>query len=161
MNRFNYGFCPHHPSRAKTILNRHLLYAPLFERRHSREFRICQGRINMGTIPTRLETILITCYITLNVGFCALAINWSQTLNRILQGLIGTSGTLAIINMVPLVITAGRNNPLIPILKLSFDKFNLVHRWLGRIVVFEAVIHTVAVLIHVGISSENYAYYHF
>jgi hypothetical protein len=142
------------PSRAKTWLNRHLLYAPLFERRHNREFRICRGHVNMGTIPTRLETLLITGYVALNVLFCAVVIDWTQPISQSLHSLIGTTGTLAIVNLVPLVITAGRNNPLISVLKVSYDTFNLFHRWLGRIVVAEAVAHTVAVLFRVGIWSK-------
>lgn len=39
---------------------------------------------------------------------------------------------------------AARNNPLINWLNLSFDSFNLLHRWFGRIVVLEAVVHTVS-----------------
>jgi hypothetical protein len=39
---------------------------------------------------------------------------------------------------------AGRNNLLIKWLNLSFDTFNLLHRWFGRIVVLEAVAHTAA-----------------
>lgn len=39
---------------------------------------------------------------------------------------------------------ATRNNPLINWLNLSFDTFNLLHRWFGRIVVLQAVAHGVA-----------------
>jgi hypothetical protein len=39
---------------------------------------------------------------------------------------------------------AARNNPLINWLNLSFDSFNLLHRWFGRIVVLEALAHTFA-----------------
>ncbi|KAI1417440.1 ferric reductase NAD binding domain-containing protein [Hypoxylon sp. FL1857] len=46
--------------------------------------------------------------------------------------------------MVPLIILAGRNNPLISLLRVSFDTYNLLHRWMGRMVVIEAVIHTIA-----------------
>ena len=46
--------------------------------------------------------------------------------------------------MIPLFILAGRNNPLIWLLNISFDTFNLFHRWLGRLVVIEALIHTIA-----------------
>uniref|UniRef100_A0A093VKD7 ferric-chelate reductase (NADPH) n=1 Tax=Talaromyces marneffei PM1 TaxID=1077442 RepID=A0A093VKD7_TALMA len=142
----------HRPNRPKAWLNRHLLYAPLFERRHNREFRICRGHINMGNIPTRLETLLIICYIALNVLICVAVVDWSQSISQSLRCLIGTTGTLAIVNLVPLVITAGRNNPLILVLRVPFDAFNLVHRWLGRIVVAEAVAHTMAVLVRVGMS---------
>jgi hypothetical protein len=36
---------------------------------------------------------------------------------------------------------AARNNPLINWLNLSFDTFNLLHRWTGRIVVLETLAH--------------------
>lgn len=39
---------------------------------------------------------------------------------------------------------AARNNPLINWLNLSFDTFNLLHRWTGRIVVLEALTHAIA-----------------
>src|SRR5690606_7404093 len=59
----------------------------------------------------------------------------------------GRSGTLALVNMVPLIILAGRNNPLIPLLQVSFDTYNLLHRWMGRVVVIDSVIHTIALAI--------------
>ena len=40
---------------------------------------------------------------------------------------------------------AARNNPLINWLNLSFDSFNLLHRWFGRIVVLEASVHAISV----------------
>ena len=39
---------------------------------------------------------------------------------------------------------AGRNNILISWIGLSFDTFNLLHRWFGRIVILEAIAHTLA-----------------
>ena len=45
---------------------------------------------------------------------------------------------------IPLFLLAGRNNPLIPLLGISFDTYNLMHRWFGRIVILEAVAHTIA-----------------
>lgn len=49
---------------------------------------------------------------------------------------------------------AGRNNPLIRWLGISFDTFNLLHRWFGRIVVLEAVCHTLAFLAVSASSSD-------
>ena len=54
------------------------------------------------------------------------------------------TGTMAVVNMIPLVVMAGRNNPLIPSLNLSYDTFNLIHRWFGRIVAAEAVCHAIS-----------------
>ncbi|KAL8946883.1 MAG: hypothetical protein Q9183_007849, partial [Haloplaca sp. 2 TL-2023] len=46
--------------------------------------------------------------------------------------------------MMPLIIFAGRNNTLIPLLRVSFDTFNIFHRWIGRLVAVEALAHTFA-----------------
>ena len=56
----------------------------------------------------------------------------------------GRTGNLAVVNMIPLFLVAGRNNPLIWILGISFDTWNLVHRWLGRAVVLQSIAHVVA-----------------
>lgn len=45
---------------------------------------------------------------------------------------------------IPLFLFAGRNNPLIPLLGISFDTYNLLHRWFGRIAILEAIAHTIA-----------------
>lgn len=47
---------------------------------------------------------------------------------------------------------AARNNPLIVMMGLSFDSFNLLHRWFGRIVVIEALVHT---LTHLASSAKD------
>ncbi|KAM4066449.1 ferric reductase like transmembrane component domain-containing protein [Hirsutella rhossiliensis] len=125
-------------------LKKHLLYAPLWKKRHNSPFRL-----GLGTLPSRLFIILIVLYLASNVA-SMLDLKLSNP-NRyaVLAELRGRSGTLAVANMVPLVILAGRNNPLIPILKISFDTFNLLHRWLGRIVVAQVLIHTMCWIIPV------------
>jgi hypothetical protein len=47
-----------------------------------------------------------------------------------------------------MVLLAGRNNPLIPLLNVSFDSFNMMHRWLGRLAVIEAIAHTLCYTIN-------------
>jgi predicted ferric reductase len=66
----------------------------------------------------------------------------------ILSQLITRTGFLAIMNMLPLFLLAGRNNPLIRLTGITFDTYNLIHRWLGRIVVVEAIIHGVAWMVN-------------
>ncbi|KAN0070070.1 hypothetical protein V8E54_011651 [Elaphomyces granulatus] len=46
---------------------------------------------------------------------------------------------MATINLMPLVILTGRNNPLIPLLGVLFDSWNFFHRSLARIVVVPKV----------------------
>ena len=124
-------------------VKKYLLYAPLWKKRHNREIKLSSA-INMGTIPSRFHTVLLTAYMLSNFAYCAF-LNYSE-LNKyaVVAELRGRTGMLAIVNMLPLVILAGRNNPLIPLLQISFDTYNLIHRWMGRIVVLEAVIHTTA-----------------
>jgi hypothetical protein len=138
----------------KARLNSHLVYAPLSGKRHNREFRIFRRGIHIGTIPSRIQTIFIFSYVALNVVFCVITVDWSKGLSTSMHKLRDKTGTLAVVNLIPLVVTAGRNNPLIPLLRISFDTFNLVHRWLGRTVVIEAIAHTVAVLVGVALRSK-------
>lgn len=124
-------------------LKKHFLYAPLLKKRHNREMQLSTA-INVGTLPSRFHTVLLLLYLLSNVAYCCL-LNYRQN-NRaaILAELRGRSGVLAVVNMIPLFILAGRNNPLVPMLRVSFDTYNLLHRWAGRVVVVESIIHTAA-----------------
>lgn len=56
----------------------------------------------------------------------------------------GRTGQLAALNLIPTVLFALRNNPFIPVLGVSYEIFNLLHRWAARIVVLESVLHSLA-----------------
>ncbi|KAL1963552.1 hypothetical protein VTN77DRAFT_7997 [Rasamsonia byssochlamydoides] len=136
-------------------IKKHLIYAPLGKKRHNREIQLSIAT-NMGTVPSRFHTILIGLYIVSQIAYCGLldyAVNEKPAL---IAELRGRTGTLAVLNMVPLFILAGRNNPLISLLHVSFDTYNLFHRWLGRIVVVEAITHTVAWSIN-AVDEQNLA----
>lgn len=127
-------------------LKKNLIYAPFWRKRHNREIRLSNA-ISIGTLPSRLHSILLFIYLASNFIYM-FVLNWQNT-NKysFCAELRGRSGTLSAVNMVPLIVLAGRNNPLIGMLKVSFDTYNLFHRWVGRMVVLEAVIHTIAWLI--------------
>ena len=124
-------------------VKKHILYAPLGKKRHNREIRLSSA-MNVGTIPSRFHFILLALYVLSNVTYCA-ALNYTQ-LDKysVVAELRGRSGVLAVVNMIALVILAGRNNPLISLLQISFDTYNLFHRWMGRIIVLESLTHTFA-----------------
>lgn len=124
-------------------LKKHLLYAPLGRKRHNREIQLSSA-INIGTLPSRFQTILIILYVASQFVYCVFLDYNANVKAALVAELRGRSGTLAVLNMVLLFLLAGRNNPLIPILRLSFDTYNLLHRWLGRLVVLESVVHTTA-----------------
>ncbi|OJI96940.1 hypothetical protein ASPVEDRAFT_78687 [Aspergillus versicolor CBS 583.65] len=124
-------------------LKKHVLYSPLGSKRHNRELQLSSA-LNVGTLPTRFQTVLIVLYAASQIAYCTI-LNYDENVKAALVAeLRGRSGTLAVLNMVPLFILAGRNNPLIPLLRISFDTYNLLHRWLGRIVVIESIVHTFA-----------------
>ena len=131
------------PSRKSSWLKKNILYAPLFSKRHNREFQLSSA-INMGTLPTRFQFAFLIAYLGLNIAFCVINIPWTESFEDAARQVRNRSGTLATVNLIPLYLMAGRNNPLIRLLGISFDTFNLLHRWFGRIVVLEAVCHALA-----------------
>ncbi|KAI1412880.1 ferric reductase NAD binding domain-containing protein [Hypoxylon sp. FL1857] len=131
------------PSAKFSWIKNHLLYSPLFRKRHNREFQLSSA-INVGTLPTRFQFLFLVAYFATNVAFCVVHIPFADSFEDAAKQLRNRSGTLSTVNMIPLFLMAGRNNPLITLLGMSFDTFNLLHRWFGRIVILEAVCHTFA-----------------
>jgi NAD(P)H-flavin reductase len=124
-------------------VKKHLIYAPLWRKRHNLEIKLSSA-VNMGTLPSRLHALLLVAYLLSNIVFCVCLSYSDIDKYEVAAELRGRSGMLAVVNMVPLVILAGRNNPLIHLLQVSFDTYNLLHRWIGRMVVLEAIVHTIA-----------------
>ncbi|KAJ5648628.1 Riboflavin synthase-like beta-barrel [Penicillium lividum] len=125
-------------------IKKHLLYAPLWGSRHSREFRFL--RLHMGSMPLRLEVILLAVYLSLNIIFVFVSVDWWEGYSKKMFQLKYAAGHLAVMNTPGLVLSAGRNNPLVMMLGISFDTFNFMHRWVGRVIAANAVIHMSAVL---------------
>ncbi|KAJ5720171.1 hypothetical protein N7493_007049 [Penicillium malachiteum] len=124
-------------------VKKHVIYAPLFRNRHNRELQLSQA-INMGTLPSRFHAFLVVGIVAMNVALCVVTTPYG-TEEDTLAGIVrNRTGTMATVNLIPLILMAGRNNPLIAMLHVPFDTWNLLHRWLGRIVVLEALAHTFA-----------------
>lgn len=132
-------------------IKQHLLYAPLFKVRHNRELQLSKA-IGMGTLPGRFHTLILLFYTATNIAYC-LILDWGNPQSEaVAADLRGRSGWLALINLVPTVLFALRNNPLIHILGVSYDTFNLFHRWCARMVVIQALLHTIAWLVNTSIA---------
>jgi len=128
------------PNHFHGALKKYLLDAPLFRQRHHREFRLSSA-INMGTLPNRIETIFLLAYLVMAITLTTYKIDYSAPISEILEVYIIRTGNLALWNLLPLFLLAGRNNPLLKVTGISFDTYNLIHRWLGRIVVAEVIVH--------------------
>ena len=128
-------------------IKQHVLYAPLFRARHNKEIQLSRA-VSIGTLPSRFHAVLIGIYLFSNIAYC-LVLSWERPVfASVVAELRGRSGVLATLNLIPTILFALRNNPLIPLLRVSYDTFNLFHRWCARVVVIEALIHTVAFLIN-------------
>ena len=132
-------------------LKKHVFYAPLWGSRHSREFRFLN--LHMGSIPLRLEVIFLVLYLCLNIIFVVVTVDWWEDFSEKMFQLKYSAGHLAVMNTPGLVLSAGRNNPLVSLLGLPFDTFNFMHRWVGRVIAANAVIHMSAVLANLAYTS--------
>lgn len=147
-------------STVTSTFKKHVLYAPISRSRKARDIVIGPGAgINFGALPTRFEAVFIATYLIVNIVFIFVDIDYTAGKGSFLYAIRNRSGAVMTANLVrsnplpynaamqelivqeqvPLYLFASRNNPLIKILDLSFDKFNLLHRWLGRIVTVEYV----------------------
>ena len=122
-------------------IKKNFLYAPLFGDRHSQELRL-KLAIQTGAVPTRPQFTALMIYITSNIAYC-LAIP-KQIPAQHFAELRGRCGALAALNIVFTTLFALRNNPFIWLLGVSYDTFNLFHRWTARLVIFESIIHVAA-----------------
>jgi hypothetical protein len=122
---------------------KHFLDAPLFSTRHHREFKLSSA-INISTLPSRLQSFMLVGYFATNVYLSVWKVDFSKPYGDVAQEIRNRTGVMSVINMIPLFLLAGRNNPIIKLTHISFDTMNLIHRWFGRIVVLEAITHAAA-----------------
>ncbi len=134
-------------------IKRNIVYAPVVHKRHNREIQLSSA-INIGTLPTRLQLFFLAGYFATNVIFCVIDIQFHSNFSTAAAQLRNRSGVLSVVNMIPLFLMAGRNNPLISWLGMSFDTFNLLHRWFGRVAILEAITHTLAFLIPIAVAKD-------
>jgi predicted ferric reductase len=67
----------------------------------------------------------------------------------------GRCGALATFNLIFTVLFALRNNPLIGLLQVSYDAFNIFHRWTARLVVVETTGHVFAFMYNTYRTTHN------
>jgi len=139
------------PNRFAGLIKKHLITAPLFSKRHSKTIVISK-RFDLGTVPTRFETLIIATYFGINVLLCTVYIDYTQSVKDTSATVRNRTGVLAVLNMLPLFLFAGRNNPLITLCGINYNTWNLLHRWIGRTVVIEAFAHSLAFLVGDGIA---------
>jgi hypothetical protein len=137
------------------FVQKHILLAPLFKRRHNEPLETRWGNLYMGTLPSRINTTLLFGYILSNVLYCTLLLPWNGSIGpdnklaaptkaALVAEFRGRTGVMATVNMVPLFICMMRNNYVGKSIGVGFNTWNLYHRWAGRIVVLESFAHMTA-----------------
>jgi hypothetical protein len=134
-------------SRIWAFLKKHVLYAPLFHIVHSQGIQIRAW--NLGVVPKRFHVLLIAGLVAMNAILVVIGIPFSSSFDDFASVLQNRSGSIVAVNLIPLAISAGRNNPLIVLTRVPFDTWNLFHRWLARIVVIESIVHALMFIIPV------------
>lgn len=89
------------PSPSFASFKKHILYAPIFRKRHNREFQL-SAAVNVGTLPTRMQLLFVVAYLGTNVAYCVVGIDWSQPLVTVAKELRNRAGILAVANLVSL-----------------------------------------------------------
>lgn len=87
------------PSSTLASVKRHILYAPVFRKRHNREIQLSKA-VNIGTLPTRFQLLFLTSYFATNVLFCVYRIPFAETNAIAAAGLRNRAGVLSVLNMV-------------------------------------------------------------
>ncbi len=104
-------------------LFKHVFYPALFERRNN----------GFDTV-TRLHALIILTYIVANGILLGIRTHSAADLRS-------RASTLAMINMIPLFF-GGRMNFWIDYLGIRLRTYYLMHRWVGRMVVLQGLLHT-------------------
>lgn len=91
------------PSHIFAVIKKNILYAPIFRKRHNREFQL-SAAVNVGTLPTRFQLFFLAGYFGTNVAFCVVSIQWGAAYTTVCQQLRNRTGILAVVNMVSPVV---------------------------------------------------------
>jgi predicted ferric reductase len=124
------------------FLKKHLIYAPLWKKRHNQEIAISSA-VNIGTLPGRSHFMLLFIYSIFTLAW-TLTLPYSKPRAEVVAALRGRSGLIAVFNLFPTIVFALRNNPFIAILHVSYDTFQLFHRWAARIFIIEVIVHSIS-----------------
>ena len=123
------------PTRWWSHIKYNLQYAPLTRSRYRASWI-------MGQVPTRFQALFLVTIIATNIYLCFYDVPYRDPELELLAILRARTGTMAVVNLVPVTIMATVKNPLINLLDISYDSFNIMHRWFGRVAIIEAAIHT-------------------
>ena len=119
------------PSHLKTWFRRRFLLPALFGRKHIQP-------LGNYMLPTRGQSLMIVGYMMLNVVF--MATDYPD--GRTAKAAANRAGHLSLVNMPIYFLFSGRNNILIFLTGWTYNDFQVFHKWVARISMLEAVVHS-------------------
>ena len=108
---------------------------------------------DIGNAPTRGQALFIFYLIAVNVILSSVGYNSAQPntwypdrTNEISTYVTNRLGVLSFANLPLLLLYSGRNNVLLWVTNWSHSTFLLLHRWVARICVLQAILHSIIFL---------------
>ncbi|KAI0378934.1 ferric reductase like transmembrane component-domain-containing protein [Hypomontagnella monticulosa] len=138
------------PKRWASALNGRFIYPSLF-----RPWRDSPVATVVGDPPTRGQALFISYLILLNIFLSAFKYSahpvafgywWNDGPDEIMGDLANRLGILSFANFALLVLYSSRNNVLLWLTNWPRSTFVLLHRWVARIAILEAILHSVIFL---------------
>ncbi|KAI1410486.1 ferric reductase like transmembrane component-domain-containing protein [Hypoxylon sp. FL1857] len=138
------------PKRWSSALNGRFIYPSLL-----RPWRDSPISTVVGDPPTRGQALFIGYLILLNIFLSAFKYGvhpggfhywWNDGPDEIMGDLANRFGVLSFANFALLVLYSSRNNVLLWLTNWQHSTFVLLHRWVARIAVLEAILHSVVFL---------------
>ncbi|KAI2780436.1 ferric reductase like transmembrane component-domain-containing protein [Daldinia loculata] len=133
-----------------SALNGHFIYPSLL-----RPWRGSPVAAVIGDPPTRGQALFIGYLILLNIFLSAFKYDthpdgfhywWNDGPDEIMGDLANRLGVLSFANFALLVLYSSRNNILLWLTNWQHSTFVLLHRWVARIAVLEAILHSLIFL---------------
>lgn len=110
-----------------------------------------EGVAYLYTIPPRLESIILGLYIIMNFVMCFPGYNlfvgnqyYASNKLQLARYIADRTGFLSIAQLPMVWVFAARNDPFMWLTGWSFATYNRFHRWIARISVVHAVVHSIA-----------------
>lgn len=105
-------------------------------------------------LPTTLEFAILSVYNALHLYFVVSNYNIykentifrNNVTTQVLRYAADRTGIIAFSQLPLLILFGGRNNILIGVSQLPFSVFMIFHKWIGRIMILDSVLHTILYL---------------
>lgn len=134
-------------SKLTKFVQRHVTLPALFGKAYSRRRSVLGFQFS---IPSRLETLFLFGYVAINVvfSFCSFKIfsgnhYWDMTIDQFQRYVADRTGILSFAQFPFLFAFAGRNTIFIWLTGWSYRSFSTFHKWVARMSVYHAFVHTV------------------